>query len=38
MFNALSRIGRQQALQGRRTLEECERWEYAIQQLVMPVA
>ena len=36
MFARLSRIGREQAARGRRTLQECERWEQAVQELAMP--
>jgi len=36
MFTALVRLGREQAAQGRRSQQECERWERAVQQLAMP--
>lgn len=36
MFTALVRLGRELAAQGRRSPQECERWERAVQQLVMP--
>ena len=36
MFTALSRIGRAQAAQGRRSLGDCQRWEQEVWETTFP--
>ena len=37
MFTAMSQLGRQQALQGRRSIEDCERWERQFWEMAFPI-